>query len=150
MFKVEDIMAELETGKSIEDIAREATVKLNEAQEKYRVQQEEKKKAEALALQKRAKKEERANSIVHEIFNYLNDFHPTFLTPADMAILQKHFDVSKFVNTIDEFIKEVEKVPAVEAEMRKNPGKVTVKLNEEESKQVEDAISKFLCENNLF
>lgn len=158
MFNKEDILAQLTAGKKIEDIAQEAADALNMAKAEYdRKRAEEelaKKQAEKARLQKQAEKEERAGDLVHGLITYLADFHPKFMPAEDVMAFDKHFNAKELVEAIDATIAQIESIPAVAEQMKKcgskAPFEFSVELKNEDAKKAEDAIGKFLRENNLF
>ena len=158
MFNKEDILAQLAAGKKIEEIAQEAADALNLAKAEYdRKRAEEelaKKQAEKARLQKQAEKEQRAGDLVHGLITYLADFHPKFMPAEDVMAFDKHFNAKELVEAIDATIAQIESIPAVAEQMKKCGGKApfefSVELKNEDAKKAEDAIGKFLRENDLF
>lgn len=152
MFTKESIIAELQSGKSIEQIAQAAADALNAAKAEYDTiklrEQEEKRKAAMLQQEK----EKKANAITTSLFDYLSSFHSDIFSPADQALFNKHMNAKAIVDAIDSTMAEIEKVaPIAEALKKAKCGKtVQVELNDEDAAKVESAISKFLKENNLF
>lgn len=163
MFNIDEILAELAAGKSIEEIAQNAADVLNaakaqhdkqEAERKAReeaARKEEEKKKAAAALQKK-RKANSATAIMNSMFDFMDEFYPGFFSPKDIADFHRGFDAEAFVDAIDETVKMIKELPSVdkalaEAGDRKN---VSVKLTKEEEKELEDAIQKFLKENGLF
>lgn len=162
MFNIDDILAELAAGKSIEQVAQNAADVLNAAKAQYDKEQAAKVKAEAerkakeeaerkAAIQKKRKMNS-ATAIVNSIFDYMDEFHPGFFSPNELADFHRTFDAAAFVDAIDETVKMIKEMPTVakalaDAGDSKN---VSVKLSKEEAKELESALDKFLKENNLF
>lgn len=151
MFKTEDILAELAAGRSIEDIAKQATEALNAANAEYKKQQEEKAKAEKAAALQKQKKEKAAGDIMTHFMNYLLNFHPTLFSEDEWAEFERSFDPARLSEAIDETVKAIQAIPVVEDALRKAADKPTkVTLTGDDAKKANDAINKFLHENNLF
>ena len=160
MFNIDDILAELAAGKSIEQVAQNAADVLNAAKAQYDKEQaakaeaERKAKEEAerkAAIQKKRKMNS-ATSIVNSIFDYMDEFHPGFFSPNELADFHRTFDAEAFVDAIDETVKMIKEMPTV-AKALADAGdnkKVSVKLSKEEAKELNSALDKFLKENNLF
>lgn len=162
MFNIDDILAELAAGKSIEQVAQNAADVLNAAKAQYDKEQAAKAKAEAerkakeeaerkAAIQKKRKMNS-ATAIMNSIFDYMDEFHPGFFTAQELADFHRTFDAEAFVDAIDETVKMIKDMPTVakalaDAGDSKN---VSVKLSEKEAKELESALDKFLKENNLF
>lgn len=162
MFNIDDILAELAAGKSIEQVAQNAADVLNAAKAQYDKEQAAKAKAEAerkakeeaerkAAIQKKRKMNS-ATAIMNSIFDYMDEFHPGFFTAQELADFHRTFDAEAFVDAIDETVKMIKEMPTVakalaDAGDSKN---VSVKLSEKEAKELESALDKFLKENNLF
>lgn len=146
MFTKEDILAELADGKSIEAIAQNCADVLNAAKAQYDKDEAARK---ARALQK--DKEEAAAVIVDEIFDYMDLFHPDFLSDEDLKMFRKNFDPAALVSAIDDTVKTIKAIPEIQAALKavkKTP--VRVNLSGNSVKAAEGAIDKFLRENNLF
>lgn len=162
MFNIDDILAELAAGKSIEQVAQNAADVLNAAKAQYDKEQAAKAKAEAerkakeeaerkAAIQKKRKMNS-ATAIMNSIFDYMDEFHPGFFTAQELADFHHTFDAEAFVDAIDETVKMIKDMPTVakalaDAGDSKN---VSVQLSPKEAKELESAIDKFLKENNLF
>ena len=162
MFNIDDILAELAAGKSIEQVAQNAADVLNAAKAQYDKEQAAKAKAEAerkareeaerkAAIQKKRKMNS-ATAIMNSIFDDMDEFHPGFFTAQELADFHRTFDAEAFVDAIDETVKMIKEMPTVakalaDAGDSKN---VSVKLSEKEAKELESALDKFLKENNLF
>lgn len=157
MFDSKNILARLQAGERIEDIAQSAADALNAAKAEYDRIETEKREAEAkakerekkLALQKQ-KKENGVRTIMNSIVDYINEFYPGFIDAADLAEFHKTFDPTSVIEAFDNAMEEIKKLPTVAAELNKNPDKMNVKLSGDEAKAAEKAINKFLYENNLF
>ena len=151
MFNKEDILKELISGKSIEEVAQSAADALNDAKKEYdRVQAErEAAKKKELMLQKQ-KKYESANAIMDKIFNHLETFYGDLLNEFDIRQMKKTFDAESFSTALDETIEELKKMPGVREKIKHNGSNWAVELTGEDAKRAEDAIEKFLRENNLF
>lgn len=153
MFNTKDILARLQAGERIEDIAQSAADALNSAKAEYDKIEAEKKaaakaEAEKKALQK--KKEEGVSGIVGGIVDYINQFYPAFFDAADLAEFHRSFDPGALVKALDETIEEIKNIPAIAAELKKGAPRTTVKLSGEDAKQAEDVFNKFFAENNIF
>ena len=160
MFNIDDILAELAAGKSIEQVAQNAADVLNAAKAQYDKEQAAKAKAEAerkakeerkAAIQKKRKMNS-ATAIMDSIFDYMDEFHPGFFTAQELADFHRTFDAEAFVDAIDETVKLIKEMPTVakalaDAGDSKN---VSVTLSPKETKELESALDKFLKENNLF
>jgi hypothetical protein len=162
MFNIDDILAELAAGKSIEQVAQNAADVLNAAKAQYDKEQAAKAKAEAerkakeeaerkAAIQKKRKMNS-ATAIMNSIFDYMDEFHPGFFSDQELADFHRTFDAGAFVDAIDETVKMIKEMPTVakalaDAGDSKN---VSVKLSPDEAKELESALDKFLKENNLF
>ena len=79
MFNTEDILARLQKGENVDDIAKEMTAALNSASETYTKQKEEE-KAKAVAAELEQKKNTMKIDYIQDFINlftgYINDFHP--------------------------------------------------------------------------
>lgn len=79
MFNTEDILARLQKGENVDDIAKEMTAALNSASETYTKQQEEE-KAKIVAAELAQKRTTMKIEYIQDFFNlitgYINDFHP--------------------------------------------------------------------------
>ena len=154
MFDSKDILARLQAGERIEDIAQSAADALNSAKAEYDKIEAEKKaaaakaEAEKKALQK--KKEEGISGIVSGFVDYINQFYPSFFDAADLAEFHRSFDPSALVEAFDQTMKELENIPAVAAALKKGAPRTTVKLSGKDAKQAEDVFNKFFAENNIF
>lgn len=154
MFNSKDILARLQAGERIEDIAQSAADALNSAKAEYDKIEAEKKaaaakaEAEKKALQK--KKEQSVTGIVSGIVDYINQFYPTFFDADDIAEFHRSFDAGALVEAFDQTIEEIKKIPAVAKELKKGGDKTTVQLTGADAKAAEDAINEFLRKNNLF
>lgn len=153
MFDTKDILARLQAGERIEDIAQSAADALNSAKAEYDKIEAEKKaaakaEAEKKALQK--KKEEGVSGIVGGIVDYINQFYPAFFDAADLAEFHRSFDPGALVRAFDETIEEIKNIPAIAVELKKGAPRTTVKLSGEDAKQAEDVFNKFFAENNIF
>jgi hypothetical protein len=162
MFNIDDILAELAAGKSIEQVAQNAADVLNAAKAQYDKEQAAKAKAEAerkakeeaerkAAIQKKRKMNS-ATAIMDSIFDYMDEFHPGFFTAQELADFHRTFDAEAFVDAIDKTVKLIKEMPTVakalaDAGDNKN---VSVTLSPDEAKELESALDKFLKENNLF
>lgn len=162
MFNIDDILAELAAGKSIEQVAQNAADVLNAAKAQYDKEQAAKAKAEAerkareeaerkAAIQKKRKMNS-ATAIMNSIFDYMDEFHPGFFSEKELADFHRTFDAEGLVDAIDETVKLIKDMPTVakalaDAGDRKN---VSVKLSPDEAKELESALDKFLKENGLF
>jgi hypothetical protein len=162
MFNIDDILAELAAGKSIEQVAQNAADVLNAAKAQYDKEQAAKAKAEAerkakeeaerkAAIQKKRKMNS-ATAIMNSIFDCMDEFHPGFFSDQELADFHRTFDAGAFVDAIDETVKMIKEMPTVakalaDAGDSKN---VSVKLSPDEAKELESALDKFLKENNLF
>ena len=79
MFNTEDILARLQKGENVDDIAKEMTAALNSASETYTKQKEEEKaKAAAAAAEqkKNTMKIDYIQDLISLITGYINDFYP--------------------------------------------------------------------------
>ena len=162
MFNIDDILAELAAGKSIEQVAQNAADVLNAAKAQYDKEQAAKAKAEAerkareeaerkAALQKKRKMNS-ATAIMNSLFDYMDEFHPGFFSQKELEDFHRSFDAGALVDAIDETVKMIKALPSVEQAIAKagDSKNVSVKLNAEEAKSLESAIDKFLKENGLF
>lgn len=156
MFNVDDILAELAAGKSIEQIAQNAADVLNAAKAQYEKEQAAKKEAErkakeAAALQKK-RKVNSATAITNSLFDYMNEFYPGFFTAQEISDFRRTFDAEALVDAIDETVNTIKNLPSIDKALAKagNGKTVNVKLTEKENKELESALEKFLKENNLF
>lgn len=160
MFDSKDILARLQAGERIEDIAQSAADALNEAKAEFdraekerKAREEAERKAKEEAAKKAAlvqkRKENYAASIIDGLFDYLTEFHPGFLAPDEIADFHNKFSAEHLSTAIDETVNALRAIPSVEEALRKSQN-ATVKLTGDEAKQAEDAINKFLRENNLF
>lgn len=156
MFNKEDILAELAAGKTIEQIAQEAADTLNaaKAQHDKEVKAREeaaRKEAEKKRIQKE-KKEKDVTGIMNSVIDFMGEFYPSFIPAHELAEVRRTFDPGAFIKAMDETMKMMEELPTIEDALAKakpnEPVKVT--LSEKESKQLENAIDKFLKENGLF
>ena len=148
MFKTEDILAELAAGRTIEDIAKEATDALNAANTAYK-----KKKAEEEAAAKKLQEEKKnaAAKITDSFTGYLRKFHPALFSADEWDSFFRAFNPDALVNAIDETVSAINSLPDVEAALREAAGGPTkVTLTGEQAKEASDIIEKFLRENNLF
>lgn len=154
MFDTKDILARLQAGERIEDIAQKAADALNSAKAEYDKIEAEKKvaaaKAEAEKKALQEKKEQGVTGIVSGIVDYINQFYPTFFDAADLAEFHRSFDAGALVKAFDQTIEEIESIPAVAAALKKGAPKTTVKLSGKDAKQAEDVFNKFFEENNIF
>lgn len=154
MFNSKDILARLQAGERIEDIAQSAADALNSAKAEYDKIEAEKKaaaakaEAEKKALQK--KKEQSVTGIIGGIVDYINQFYPTFFDADDIAEFHKTFDPSAIVEAFDQTMEELKNIPAIAEALKKGAPKTTVKLSGEDAKQAEDVFNKFFAENNIF
>lgn len=162
MFNIDDILAELAAGKSIEQVAQNAADVLNAAKAQYDKEQAAKAKAEAerkareeaerkAAIQKKRKMNS-ATAIMNSLFDYMDEFHPGFFSEKELADFHRTFDAGALVDAIDETVKMIKDMPTVakalaDAGDSKN---VSVKLSPNEAKELESALDKFLKENGLF
>lgn len=154
MFDSKDILARLQAGERIEDIAQSAADALNSAKAEYDKIEAEKKAAAAKAEAKKKalqkKKEQSMSGIMTGIIDYMNQFYPAFFDAADLAEFHRSFDPSTIVEAFDQAMEELKNIPAVAAELKKGAPKTTVKLSGEDAKQAEDVFNKFFEENNIF
>lgn len=149
MFNVDDILAELAAGKSIEQLAQNAADVLNAAKAQYDKEQAAKK--EAAIIQKKRKMIS-ATAIMNSIFDYMDEFHHGFFTDQELAEFKRTFDAEGLVDAIDETVKMIKEMPTA-AKAFTNTGnskKMDVKISADEAKELESALDKFLKENNLF
>ena len=154
MFSKEEILAELARGRSLEQIAQEAANALNEAKSQYerqKAEEEIKRRREEenrkkVALQKEAK----VKSIFGNIFDYMSEFYPEVFNETDFNDFFREFEASKFVEAVDKTIDEIKSLPVVKKNVEQTPHGWKVKLEGEDAKKANDAIQKFLRENNLF
>lgn len=162
MFNIDEVLTELAAGKSIEEIAQNAADVLNAAKAQHDKQEAERKakeeaarkeeeKKRAAALQKK-RKANSATAIMNSMFDFMDEFYPGFFSQKDIADFHKGFDAEAFVDAIDETVKLVKELPSVDKALAEAGDRktVSVKLTKEEEKELEDAIQKFLKENNLF
>ena len=156
MFNKEDILAELAAGKSIEQIAQEAadTINAAKAQHDKEVKAREeaaRKEAEDKRI-KKEKKEKDVTGIMNSMIDFMGEFYPSFIPPHELAELRRTFNPAAFIEAMDETMKMMKELPTVEDALAKakpnEPVKVT--LSEKESKELENALDKFLRENGLF
>lgn len=154
MFNSKDILARLQAGEHIEDIAQSAADALNSAKAEYDKIEAEKKAAAAKAeAEKKAlqeKKEQGVTGIVSGIVDYINQFYPAFFDAADLAEFHRSFDPGALVEAFDQAMEEIKNIPAVAKELKKGGDKTTVQLTGADAKAAEDAINEFLRKNNLF
>ena len=75
MFNTEDILARLQKGENVDDIAKEMTAALNSASETYTKQKEEE-KAAATEQKKNAMKIDYIQDFFNLLTGYINDFYP--------------------------------------------------------------------------
>lgn len=75
MFNTEDILARLQKGENIDDIAKEMTEALNSASETYTKQKEEE-KAKAAEQKTNSMKIEYIQDFFNLVTGYINDFYP--------------------------------------------------------------------------
>ena len=154
MFDSKDILARLQAGERIEDIAQKAADALNSAKAEYDKIEAEKKaaaakaEAEKKALQK--KKEQGASDLITAFAEFVSEFYPCILGADDLADFHRAFDPSLFVKALDEAAEEIKKIPAVAEALKKDSDEITVKLTGKDAKAAEDAINAFLAKNNLF
>ena len=150
MFDSKDILARLQAGERIEDIAQSAADALNSAKAEYdRIKAEAAKaEAEKKALQK--KKEQGASDLITAFAEFVNEFYPSILGADDLADFHRAFDPTLFVKALDEAAEEIKKIPAVAEALKKDSDEISVKLTGKDAKAAEDAINKFLRENHLF
>ncbi len=154
MFDSKDILARLQAGERIEDIAQKAADALNSAKAEYDKIEAEKKAAAAKAeaekkvLQK--KKEQRVNDLMTALTEFVNEFYPCIFDADDLANFRRSFDPSQLVEAFDKAVEELKKIPAVAAELKKGAPRTTVKLSGKDAKQAEDVFNKFFAENNIF
>ena len=154
MFNSKDILARLQAGERIEDIAQSAADALNSAKAEYDKIEAEKKaaaakaEAEKKALQKR--KEQGASDLVTAFAKFINEFYPSVLSTDDLADFHRAFDPAQLVEAFDQAVKELKNISAVAEALKEGNGEATVKLTGKDAQAAEDVINKFLRENNLF
>lgn len=174
MWNVNDILAQMAAGKSIEQIAQEAADALNaakaehEKREAERIQKErEAAAARALEEQKRQEKVEAASNIIRAIFAYTDKFYPGFITEDNKKILLNEHEILSVVEEldaafkdlteastivekgdIDTFIKKLDDIAAGRDDGQKYEWSATVN-NPKDIKRVEAAIDKFLQNQGL-
>ena len=147
MFKTEDILAELAAGRTIEDIAKEATDALNAANTAYKKQKAEE---EAAAKKLQEEKKNVATQIANSFTGYLRKFHPTLFSADEWDSFFKTFNPDALVSAIDETVSAMNSLPGVEAALREAAGGPTqVTLTGEQAKEASDIIQRFLHENDL-
>ena len=146
MFDINDILAELAAGKSIEQIAQNAADALNAAKAQFdkqeaerkakeeaarKAREEEENKKRLLALQKKRKMTS-ATAIMDSLFDYMDEFHPGFFSPKELEDFHRTFDPEALVDAIDETVKMIKALPSVEKAIAKagDSRNVNVKLNE--------------------
>lgn len=143
MFDVNDILARLAAGENIADIAQQAADALNEAKNKYDIQEQKRREEEALKKRREAelqkKKEQKALEICNAIFDYGRVAFPGVVAEGD---------ATEFMRTVS--LKELCEALDAGFGMMQDLGKVEIALNSGDKKEAGDAIAKFLAENGLF
>lgn len=76
MFNTEDILARLQKGENVDDIAKEMTAALNSASETYTKQKEEEEAKAAAEQKKNTMKIDYIQDFFNLVTGYINDFHP--------------------------------------------------------------------------
>lgn len=154
MFNSKDILARLQAGERIEDIAQSAADALNSAKAEYDKIEAEKKaaaaKAEAEKKVLQEKKEQGATNLVATFIEFVNEFYPYIFGGDELADFYKAFDPAQLVEAFDQAAEELKKIPAVAKALKEGNGEATVKLTGQDAKTAEDTINKFLRENHLF
>lgn len=167
MFNANDILAQLESGKSVDDLATAAAVAINEAVklQEQKKKEAEKKKAEALAA---ADKENKEKDLFYLIADAKNFFYKYYGRLFEDKVTGKQVEFSDeeikslakgLVQTFDraylETFAELEKLSETlgdlglfdeMAKTKKNPKTWTFNF---ENKEDVDAIAKFLKDNGL-
>lgn len=146
MFDVNDILARLAAGEDIADIAQQAADALNEAKNRYDLQEQKRKEEERLKKQRAAefqkKKEQKALEICNAIFDYGRIAFPEIVKEGDAAEFARTVPVKDLCETLDLGFSTMKDLGILE-EALKGPKK-------NDTKAAEDAIAKFLTENGLF
>ena len=150
-------VAEAAATKAAVEAARKAAEK-----EKARLEAERKAKEE-LKLRKR----EAAEDIAYSFFNFMETFHPGIFSDDEIDEFMKPDSMDNFADMLSTSITEIDKlmnelglkgdgeIRATATKMNNDPMQFNVTINgdkasAQEQKDIEDAITKFLKENNLF
>ncbi len=155
MFDVNDILALLNDGADIAELAQQAADTLNAAQKAYREQQEAKRKQKLAEEKFQKEKKDATRNIIANIAQYLYRFYPGIFADAqEMNDFIIAIDVDETIKAFDELgktaasLKEVLESEEFKAAFPPKEKKQThIELAADH--QLSKAIKEFLAENNL-
>lgn len=155
MFDVNDILALLNDGADIAELAQQAADTLNAAQEAYREQQEAKRKQKLAEEKFQKEKKDATRNLVSDIAQYLYRFYPgIFANAQEMNDFIIAVDLDETIKAFDE----LSKTAATLKDVLENKDFKTVFPPKEKKQthielaadhQLSKAIKEFLVENDL-